>query len=179
MSAWEQARQDLLRQATPGPALVTDALTLAQQKLAEYVQGYAGVASLFLTLPQSALPGFDALRTPLIEHYRRIFTPMAFPVAGADAAKAGAAWLRYQQAAERCARQATAIATDACERFGASLAATGPGAPPITSLRALHAVWIECGEAAYLAAARREEFAAAQAELLAALVELRAGTAGK
>ena len=71
--------------------------------------------------------------------------------------------------------QATAIAIDACERLGASLSATGSAAPPITSLRDLHALWIECGEAAYAAAAHREEFAAAQAELLMALVELRAG----
>ncbi len=53
----------------------------------------------------------------------------------------------------------------------------GPDAPPITSLRELQALWIECGEAAYAEAARREEFASAQAELLMALVELRAVTA--
>ena len=56
-----------------------------------------------------------------------------------------------------------------------ALAATGPEAQPITSLRELHALWVECGEAAYSQAAHREEFAAAQAELLSALVELRAG----
>ncbi len=150
-----------------------------QQWLAEYVQGYAGIASVFTGLPQPVQPGFDALRAPLMEHYRRLFTPVEVPAAGADDAKAGPAWLRCQQAGERYARQVTAIATDACERLGASLAASGPEAPPITSLRELHALWIHCGEAAYLAAAHREEFSAAQAEWLAALVELHAGTAPK
>ena len=55
--------------------------------------------------------------------------------------------------------------------------AIGPEAPPITTLRELHALWIDCGEAAYAAAAHRDEFAEAQAELLAAFVELRAGLA--
>ena len=45
------------------------------------------------------------------------------------------------------------------------------------NLRELHSLWIDCGEAAYAAAAHRDEFAAAQAELLAAFVELRAGLA--
>ena len=88
---------------------------------------------------------------------------------------AGAAWIRYQQATERCAQLATAIALDASERLRVALADDGPGAKPITSLRELHALWVECGEAAYSRAAHREEFAAAQAELLSALVELRAG----
>ena len=68
----------------------------------------------------------------------------------------------------------SAIALEASRRFAAALAQTGPQAPPITSLRELQALWIECGEAAYGEAARREEFAAAQAEMLMALVELRA-----
>lgn len=109
----------------------------------------------------------------LIEHYRRLFTP-AF-VTGAAAPDTGTAFIRCQQAAERFGRQATAIALDASERFRAALAETGAQAPPITSLRALLALWIDCGEAAYASHAHREEFADAQAELIAAFVELRAG----
>jgi hypothetical protein len=41
-------------------------------------------------------------------------------------------------------------------------------------LRELHELWIECGEAAYAAAAHGEEFSAAQAELLAAMIEMHA-----
>ncbi len=66
---------------------------------------------------------------------------------------------------------------DAGRRLAEALAASGPDAPPITSLRELQALWIDCGEAAYAEAARREEFALAQAELLMALVELRAVSA--
>jgi hypothetical protein len=54
------------------------------------------------------------------------------------------------------------------------LSASGPAAPPVTTLRELHALWIECGEAAWAAAAHRDEFAEAQAELLAAHVEFAA-----
>ena len=89
----------------------------------------------------------------------------------------GAAFERYQRAAARSTELAASIAHDASRRLAEALAASGPEAPPITSLRELHALWIECGEAAYAEAARREEFAMAQAELLMALVELRAAAA--
>jgi hypothetical protein len=75
------------------------------------------------------------------------------------------------------ASQVNAIAIDAGQRLAEALARSGPEAPPITTLRDLHSLWIDCGEAAYAAAAHREEFAEAQAELLAAFVELRAGAA--
>ena len=90
------------------------------------------------------------------------------------AAPDGAAWQRLQQAAERYARLALAIASDAGRRLVAALSAGDAAAPPVTSVRELHALWIECGEAAWAAAAHGEEFAAAQAELLAAQVELAA-----
>ncbi len=100
------------------------------------------------------------------------------PDAAAPAATGtGAAWARYQHAAGRSAELASGIALDASRRLAQALAQSGPQAPPITSLRELHALWIDCGEAAYGEAARREEFAAAQAELLMALVELRAAQA--
>ncbi len=121
----------------------------------------------------ASAPDPAAMQAGLVEHYRRLFTPLAVPDTAAGETSAG--FIRCQQAAERYGRQATAIAIDAGERFRAALSATGSQAPPITSLRELHALWIECGEAAYAAHAHREEFADAQAELLAAFVELRAG----
>lgn len=108
------------------------------------------------------------------DQYRLLFgVPGSFATAAAPAAD-GASLLRYHQAAERFARLLNDAASDAGRRLGAALARSGPDAPPITTWRELHALWIECGEAAWSAAAHREEFAAAQAELLAALVVLRA-----
>ena len=118
-------------------------------------------------------PDLVAMQAGLVEHYRRLFMPLAVPETAAG--NTGADYIRCQQAAERFGRLAMAIATDANERFRAALSATGPQAPPITSLRELQSLWIECGEAAYAAHAHGEEFADAQAELLAAFVELRAG----
>ena len=174
MSAWLAAEREFAR-FTGGPMTASSATAAAQQKLADYAQDYAAIAGAFWNQLQSPRPDFEALSEPLIERYRRLFMPLGSAAAGADPAAAGAAWIRSQQASERYARQATAMAIDACERFRVALAASGPDAPPITSLRELHALWIDCGESAYAEAAHREEFASAQAELLAALVELRAG----
>jgi hypothetical protein len=81
---------------------------------------------------------------------------------------------RYQLAAEQVGKLLNEAAADAGRRLGAALAADGPDAPAITSLQQLQTLWIDCGEAAWSAAAHREEFAEAQAELLAAWVALRA-----
>ncbi len=175
MSAWLAAEQEFLRFTTGGSLTADPAKAQAQQKLADYAQEYAAIAGAFWNQMQSPRPDFEALREPLTERYRRLFMPPGADAAGGASAVHGAARFRCQQASERYARQATAIAIDACERFRVALAASGPDAPPITSLRELHALWIDCGEAAYAEAARRVEFASAQAELLTALVELRAG----
>lgn len=136
-----------------------------------WLKGWADVQQQLLQL--AAEPDPVALQAGLVEHYRRLFMPSFVP--GAAATESNATFIRCQQAAERFGRLATAIARDASERFRASLSETGPQATPITSLRELHALWIDCGEAAYAAHAHREEFADAQAELLAAFIELRAG----
>lgn len=136
-----------------------------------WLKNWADVQQQLAQLASASDPA--AAQAVLIEHYRRLFTPTFVP--GAAATGTGAAFMRCQQAAERFGRQATAIALDAGERFRAALEATGPQALPITSLRALQALWIECGEAAYASHAHREEYADAQAELITAFVELRAG----
>jgi hypothetical protein len=126
----------------------------------------------------AGLPAFEAFQVPLAEQYRRLFAPPGIPSAIANAGAAGAATLRLQKAAERYGQLLSVIASDAGRRLAAQLAATGPDAPPITTVRELHALWIECGEAAWTEAAHEEAFATAQAELLGALVELRAQGAG-
>ena len=147
MAAWEEAQREFARfaasTAPPRPSVTAE----AQRRLADYAADYAGIAAAFWNQMQSPHPDFDALREPLIERYRQLFMTSAVP-AGA-AGDAGAAWIRYQQATERCAQQATAIAIDASERLRVALADDGPEAQPITSLRELHALWVECGEAAY------------------------------
>jgi Poly(R)-hydroxyalkanoic acid synthase subunit (PHA_synth_III_E) len=175
LAAWHGAQGEFERFAAQGAPPAPSFTAQAQRRLADYAAEYAGVASAFWNQFQSPHLNFDALREPLIERYRQLFMASAVATSGAGHGEAGAAWIRYQQATERYAQQATAIALDASERLRAALADNEPGAKPITSLRELHALWVECGEAAYSRAAHREEFAAAQAELLSALVELRAG----
>jgi hypothetical protein len=137
-----------------------------RRTLEQYAQAYTGLAAA-IQGPQTAA---------VVEGYRRLFTLPGFaPTSRLN--EAGAKFARYQAAVARFSGLVSAISLDAARRFSAALAAEGPGAAPITSLKELHALWIDCGEAAYGEAAHREEFADAQAELLAALVELRAGAA--
>jgi len=150
---------------------------LLQRTLAEQAKDLASLAAAFGGTVPAGQSNFDALGKPLIERYQRLFMPPGLGATGGPPAQAGAAFLRYQQAMERFAKQANAIAVNAGERLAAALAQTGPAAPPITTLRELHSLWIECGDAAYAAAAHGDEFADAQAELVAACIELRAGLA--
>ena len=83
--------------------------------------------------------------------------------------------LRQGEATRRLASLGADIASDAFARLSSRLADEAPGgAPPITSLAAMHALWVECGDAAWQAGAGREEFAEAQAEYLSALAALGA-----
>ena len=150
---------------------------LLQRTLAEQAKDLASLASAFGGAPPTGPANPDVPRNPLIERYRLLFVPPGLAAAGGSPAHAGAAFLRYQQAMQGFTAQASAIAVNAGERLAAALARSGPEAPPITTLRELHALWIDCGEAAYAAAAHRDEFAEAQSELLAAFVELRAAIA--
>ena len=143
-----------------------------QRTLNRYAQDYVGLASALCGAAGPGPPDLALLGQALAAGYQRLFSPSG--PATAIPTGDGTAQARYQRAAARTAELAGAIAVEASRRFARALAATGPEAPPITTLRELHALWIECGEAAYGEAARGEEFAAAQAELLMALVELRA-----
>lgn len=149
--------------ASPGLPPFLTAWLEAQQALARF----AGTGSV-------ADPAASSTQQLFAEQYLRLFAFPAPAPAVAVSAATGAAWQRYQQAAERFGCLLNEAATDAARRLGEALARTGPDAPPITSWRELHALWIDCGEAAWSAVAHREDFASAQAELLVALVALPA-----
>lgn len=162
--AWEQQRQEAIR------------------RLTNYGRDFVGVAEDCCRhfAEASAAGGFEALRAPFIERYRRLFAPEGGWTAGATAGAGGAsqAYLRWQRASRELGEQVAWIAADAFERFCGALSSSDPESAPITSVRALHELWIDCGEAAYAAVARTPSYADAQSELLAAIVEWRAELAG-
>lgn len=173
LNAWLSAQQQLSELAKRPQAVHGEPGADAMRRLMEFGNDYAGLAADFWRQIQTSEQDFTGLQAGLVERYRRLFMPVHLPEA--NPADPSAAYVRCQRAAERFGRHVSAIAIDAGLRLTAALSSTGPNAPPITSLRELHELWVECGEAAYAAAAHREDFAEAQAELVAAFVELRAG----
>lgn len=174
IGAWTAAQEALARGAAGNDVA---------QPLREFGQDYAAFATSFwgqfsgAGQPQAAPPwqGSPALQAALAEHYRRMISPAMPPqvtAAGALPALAAAA-ARCQRAGQALAAQATAIGADAARRLVAELSRTDAAAAPITTLAALHELWVECGEAAWAAAVHRDEYAAAQAEWLTSLVELQ------
>ena len=151
-----------------------------QRSLSGYAQAITSLAATFSAAQGTAGLIPPALQASLADGYRRLFAA-AVPPAGAPAATPGPAasapaFVRFQSAAAHWADFMSAIAQDAAERLAAALQQPAPEAPPITDLFTLRALWVDCGEAAYAEAARRDEFAAAQAELLMAAVELSAAS---
>ena len=132
-------------------------------------QSFLQVAGLAL----AAQPAAGRAEEAFANSYRHLFSMPRLPPGLAGARPPGSGPARLQAAAERYGRLLNEIALDAARRLGGALAKDGPDAMPITSLRELHALWIDCGEAAWSAAAHREEFAAALAEFLVALVASR------
>jgi hypothetical protein len=173
LQAWQDAQREFAKLALAGSAANAPE-SAAQARLTDFAADYAGLAAAVLAQWRSNGPSLEPLVAPLVARYQALFTPPGLVSPAPVAAQGSAAWLRGQRAQERCARLAVAIASDAGRRFVAALSANGPAAPPVTTLRELHALWIDCGEAAWAAAAHGEEFAEAQAELLAAHVELAA-----
>lgn len=141
--------------------------------LAALQQSLLAIGGQYASLSEPAFAGFDP--AALAASYRHLFMPAApapSPVAGSASA------LRLQRAMQALAELAAGVAADAAARLQAALASTDPALPKITTLRALHELFIDCGEAAHAAAAHEPAWAQAQAELLNALVELRAESAG-
>ncbi|MGH8129311.1 MAG: poly(R)-hydroxyalkanoic acid synthase subunit PhaE [Steroidobacteraceae bacterium] len=173
LNTWLEV-QRAFSQLTEQGAKGDDPVAQGMRRLTEFANDYAGVAADCWRKLQAGEPDLGELRVSLVERYQRLFMPAIAPAApAANALASNAAFIRYQQASQRFGQQAAAISVDAFKRLSASLETNDPAAPPITSLRELHALWVECGEAAFSAAAHGDEFAAAQAELLASLVELR------
>lgn len=127
----------------------------------------------YASLSEPAFAGFDpAALAASYQHFFMPAAPVPNPVAGSASA------LRLQRATQAFAQLSAGVAADAAARFQAALASTDPALPKITTLRALHELFIDCGEAAHAAAAHGPAWAQAQGELLNALVELRAESAG-
>ena len=139
--------------------------------LAAFQQALAATGGPFAAFPQARPGDFDP--AALAAGYQSLFMPAA-PVAKPPPGTAAA--LRLQRASLAFGELAARAAADAAARFQAALGSTDPALPKITTLRALHALWIECGEAAHAAAAHAPAWAAAQAELLNALVAWHAET---
>jgi hypothetical protein len=122
----------------------------------------------------AADPATHATQRLFADAYRRFFEAPGLLPAIAEPTGSGAALQRYQAAAQQFGVLLNEAAVDAGGRLAASLASGAAGEAPVTTLRELRGLWLECGEAAWSAAAHREAFAAALAELLTAWVELRA-----
>ncbi|MGQ0429098.1 MAG: poly(R)-hydroxyalkanoic acid synthase subunit PhaE [Gammaproteobacteria bacterium] len=148
------------------------------RRLIEIGQEYAGIArdswKFFGSAPgAAAVPAAAAMQAAFADSYRRLLMPAApFDPAGMAAAPAmAAAAMRCQRAMQALATEAGAIANDASRRLVLELSREDRDAEPVASLRALHELWVECGEAAWASAVHQDSYAAAQAEWLAALVE--------
>jgi class III poly(R)-hydroxyalkanoic acid synthase PhaE subunit len=119
--------------------------------------------------------GLDQLRDSLKERFARLYMPALAPLQGQPKAseRLMETTLRWQRATARLGELQAAVAADAILRLTTSLSGPDAAGPPITTLRELHALWVDCGERAYAAIAHGDEYAAAQAELLMAMVEMR------
>ncbi|MEX1993987.1 MAG: poly(R)-hydroxyalkanoic acid synthase subunit PhaE [Steroidobacteraceae bacterium] len=181
MRAWQDALRQLQAQASGKP----DDGQAALQRLNAFGGDYVGMAGdwwRMLGAPAAAAGGaraptpadFESMRADLSARYQQMLMPAWAQAAALQPPQPaiGAAHGRWQLALQRAGQQAATIAHDAYQRFCTALASSDAALPPITRLRELHELWIECGEAAYAEAAHREAFADAQAELLAAFVEL-------
>lgn len=168
LAAWIDLQRQLVPQLPEAPRDEDDALRRLCGVGGEYV-GIAGDWWRLFAAPgasaRAATPAahIEAMRALFSHRYQQFFMP--------EIARAPVTTQRWQAAAQRFAQQVAAVANDASRRLSAALMADDAGLPPITSLRQLHELWVNCGEAAWAAAAHGDEFAEAQAELLAAWVE--------
>jgi hypothetical protein len=181
LRAWQDALEQMHAQASGQPENRQATL----QRLKAFGGDYVGLAGDWWRMPgvqATAAGGFrppspadvENIRADLIARYQQMFMPAFAQAAARQPPQSGiaSAQARWQAALQRASQQGAAIAQDAFQRFSTALASTDSTLPPITRLRELHELWIDCGEAAYAVAAHRAEFADAQAELLAAFVEL-------
>ena len=149
----------------------------AVRRIREFGQAYLGISQQLFRHLLSAESGRDLgqLRKALKENFEHMYMPAfsGLHMQQQSTERLLAASLRWQRAAARVSELLSSVATIAVEKLIANLSAPESSGPPVTTLRQLHDLWVECGESAYGAAAHGEDFAAAQAELLAAMVEMR------
>lgn len=177
---WIEAQQEFARQAAGGGAET-------MRRIRDFGDDYLGITrelwklfeSQAMREPGSPSPaleqGLDQLRNALKEKFERLYLPAFGPLQAQQEAteRLMSTTLRWQRAAARVSELLSAVATDAVANLVAALSGSDASGPTVTSLRQLHDLWIECGERAYAKAAHSEDFAAAQAELLTAMVEMR------
>lgn len=195
MTAWAEARDELLRRfaAPVGTGVSAGGIAAgagegadAIRRILEFGEAYLGIAQDAPVWSQSLSSGREELRAGLRDRYARLFSvarmpgvPPGLPLFGPIGAQQDvherliAATVRCQRAAQRFNALLTVVAADAVDRMLVALSTTDDAHPPITSLGELHELWVDCGEQAYAAAARGEEFADAQREVLAATIEWR------
>lgn len=182
---WMRAWQDALGQMGALASGQPEYHQSTQQRLKAFGGDYVGLAGDWWRMTGvqgTAAGGFrppspadlEYMRADLTARYQQMFMPAFAQAAAGLPPQPGIATAlgRWQAALQRASQLGAEIAQDAFQRFSAALASTDAALPPITRLRELHELWIDCGEAAYAVAAHRAEFADAQAELLAAFVEL-------
>ena len=149
----------------------------AIRRIREFGEAYLGISQeLFRNLHSAeSAKDLDQLRQALKENFERMYLPAFGRLHTQQQAteRLLAASLRWQRAAARVSELLSSVATIAVENLINALAAPESSGPPVTTLRELHDLWIECGEGSHAAAAHGEDFAAAQAELLSAMVEMR------
>lgn len=151
---WKLIESGLVRDARTPPQPLCEGLEKLRASFEDQFLRLYGVAGI--SRPSPVLPAFGPLPLHPESHQRVV-----------------AAMVRCQRATQRFNELIARIAAQAVEGLNAALSATDASQPPITSLRQLHDLWVECGERAYADSAHGDEFASVQAERLAATIELR------
>ena len=177
---WTEAQETFLRQAA-------DSGAEAVRRIRQFGDDYRGIAQELWKFVAAKAPSttdvqapapdgdFDKLRESLKDKFARAWLPAFGPLQGQQQAgeRMMAATLRWQSATARMGELQAAIAADAVDRFRVAVSGPDTAVPPVKTLRELHDLWVECGERAFSVVAHGEDYAAAQAELLMAMVEMR------
>lgn len=176
---WTEAQEAFLRQASEGGAEAVrrirqfgdDYLGMTQE-LWKFVE--AGASATAGTGAPAPGDGLDQLRESLKDKFARALLPAFAALQGQGLAgeRLMAATLRWQRAAARIGELQAVIAADAVEKLAAALSGPDASGSPVTTLRGLHELWVDCGERAYAKVAHGDDYAAAQAELLMSMVEM-------
>ena len=184
MNIWAETRKELQKQFNSAPGIQE-----ACRRVIEFGDDYLGMAPELMTLVEYG-PGrdpdaFEGLHAALVHRLVKLYTPPGALGFVADSPLPGSRCLepelhaglaaaagRSARAAQHLSELVAMIAADACNRLVTATWGPDASGPPVTSLRELCDLWVECGEQAYAQAAHREDFAAALAESLAAAIEL-------